>query len=195
MQFFIFIIILVAVIYLMSRVKLHHLNDLPEEQKNIMLNKEILRSALIKNHIKITSGQDMKQYFPLVTQKDLKKIINEIRDKEIEDKYHFNMANKPIQKRNPQKQPSPRDIKYIRYIREGMDNWGKPLIVENIILKDIIETEEEFMIRVLAKILFWNEVYDLSLLWYGRILPPDDIFTKQQDPYKLFLLNIKLVSK
>lgn len=161
---------------------------------------DISKRNLKKNYIPI---MDLNIHMKPMKPMNIYQILDIITDEYLNDQYQFNLPNKPVTNRYPNKNTINSDKKYINHIKENINGWNEtlqnefidPLRVAGIKLIFIMETEEEFIIKANVKLLYNAKTLHLSLDYYGIIDKSDDYLNGGSDTYIIQLINLKPIQK
>jgi len=120
--------------------------------------------------------------------------------------YRFNLANQPVTTRHPNKNQTPKDKKYMKAISRNIKGWnelfykyyqmsGRPLTVKCIKLLFVMETENEFIVKVNASLLYLGKSIHFQITYYGQIDRSDDFLNGNTDVYVLQPVEIRPIPK
>lgn len=196
MKLLLFIIILIIVYFLIMKL---FINKKDETIINKPIN-SIKEITILPNNrkkkIKLVSKKEKTKFMT----KD--KLIDNIKQKYLCLDYLFNLSNNPSTIRYLTSQFSPLDNKYLKYINKNIMQWNNiynndinVLFIDNIQPISVVETDNEFMIKVTAKLLYLDKPFYVKLVYYGLINKMDDFFAKQDCIYHLQLVAIDEISK
>lgn len=127
-------------------------------------------------------------------------LIHLIKKNYLNPKYYFNLPNKPSNTRYPLFQQLPQDIKYLKYIKEDINQWNKILEQQNIFVYNIkpiviVETENEFLIKINVKLSYCDKFLYLQLSYYGVMDKTDDFFDNNGNTISLQMIGIDEITK
>lgn len=166
----------------------------------------------ILNQNKINSKYDNQQdpyqtnILWLKSLPDATNLIELIKNEYMESKYRFNVANLPVTTRYSNASTLKLDKKYIKHVRNNIKSWNeifnsfckgnkKIIIISGIRPIFIMETDHEFIIKVLVKIYYQNRSMHLELTYYGEIDTKDDFDNWGSDSYIIQLTSLRPIIK
>jgi len=123
---------------------------------------------------------------------NLSNIIEFIRENYLDSQYTFNLSNSRVTTRNINCDLKKHDRIILQKIMISIEQWAEimkspePIIVDKINPLFIMYTDDEFYIRLNAKISYQDDVIYLKLSYYGNI---------SDDKYILQLIEIDTVSR
>lgn len=133
------------------------------------------------------------------------KLLSMIKSEFLSESYTFNFANLPVTTRYPNSDSMRKDNIYKKYITKSIEEWNDVfngdhktknyLLVKNISLLFIKETENEFVIVSNIKLLYLNKSLHLQTTFYGKINRNDDFINGGFDTWILQLVDIKPIKK
>jgi hypothetical protein len=120
--------------------------------------------------------------------------------------YKFNISNQPGTTRYPSRNSSDLDAKYIKYIKKNVEGWNelfykyyqtnqKMLFVRDVKPVFIMETTNEFVIKVNVSLLYRQRTIHFQLTYYGQIERTDDFLNGGTDVYTLQLTEVMPIPK
>lgn len=218
MKLILFLLIIVVIYFIASRIKVVHSDLLSTQEKKELDDRNKIRSMLMYNHIRCAnspqqtkpienfSHSNSNEYSidsPQPIQKiGINEVLNMIKFEFLDKQYFFNMSNRPVATRNSNINTKKEDKKYIKHIKNNINEWNQVLPlnsdhIKTMVIKPIFikETDNEFVITVNAKLLYLNKTLHLQLTYYGKIEKTDDFLNGGTDTYILQLVNIKPITK
>jgi hypothetical protein len=210
MKIVLFLIIIGIIYFAALQIKVVHVDTFTDQQKQELNDKLKIRSILFSNHFKCDKNDSCTNNFPETfsqfsdnshdagssTADELIEIINL---KCVDSQYKFNIVNQPVTTRYPNKDTEYINRKYIKYIKKNIKKWNKlkaihkMIYIKKIIPLFVMETLNEFYMKVNIQLLYLNKTLHLQLTYYGQIEQLDD-FSKK-DIYTLQLVEIKPLTK
>lgn len=202
MKLLIFIIILLALYYIATQIKVVHINTLPESQKNELVNKNKIRDMLKTSYIK--SSDDVKdtvvrekfskyidpiKYFVNDDTKNSQDVLDKIKFNFVEKDFIFNVPNLPVTRKNVD------STKYIKFIHNEINLWKSldpEIYIRDISPIDMLQTSQEFLIRSNVEISYRENHIYLQTVFYGKIYERDDILTGK-NRYNLRLVSVRKI--
>lgn len=127
--------------------------------------------------------------------------LNKIKSEYLDTQYNFNVSILPVTSRSPNKNTSRIDAKYLRHIKQNINNWTEAFDRRQVfIVKDIKpifikETDNEFVVQTNTAFLYQKQLIYLDLTFYGQIERTDDFLNGGSDIYIIQLINAKPLSK
>lgn len=129
-----------------------------------------------------------------------------IKSEYVDDQYRFNVSGQPVTTRYPSKSLDHLDRKYIKHIRRDIEAWNElfykyyqtnkqHIQVRGIKPIFVMETLNEFIIKVNVSLLYLGRSMHFQLLYYGQIERTDDFLDGSVDKYILQLVEIKPITK
>lgn len=124
-----------------------------------------------------------------------------------QNKYKFNSINLPVTNRYPNKNTIILDKKYTSAIKADIMSWNdlfpkyydlneKLIIVKDIKLIFIMETEFEFVIQAIVKLSYRHKPMFFKVQYHGSVNKTDDILNGQSDTqYELKLIELTPVAE
>ena len=247
MKLLYFLIIVLIIYYIGTKINVVHIDTLPTEQQSELENRSKIRSMIMDNHIKeklnkkvlkktdftfkeneLLKYKDMysatgahtrdykHDYFDLLSEPHMKLpkardiyilLRSEFIDTEyIRDQYKFNVTGQPSVSRYPSRNTITQDKKYIKQIKRDMASWNnlfpkyydtnKKLIqIAEIKLIFITETDFEFVIQGMVKLIYQGKSMHFRFEYYGRIDRTDDFINGGTDTYMLQLSSLRPLTK
>lgn len=193
-ELIIFILVVIILFFLIKNIRVIHIDTLPYKDK-----------LELKKKYSIKSDSDYVQSSNNISNKSkilsTDYLISLVKSNNINYNYQFNLANLPVTTRYPSTLV---DKKCIEFIKSDIDGWNqlfsqnsntkyRVLSVVEIYPFLMMETENEFIIIVVAKILYFQKMLYFRLKYYGKIELSDD-FTNH-DLYHMQLISIFPISK
>jgi len=134
------------------------------------------------------------------------RLIDLVKKQYLDNQYQFNVANRPITTRyfmSPKvaKSNTYRDNDYLRIIRKDIRGWNgimgknKNIFLDDLCLISITETDDEFIIKINARIMYLKNTIHLRLTYYGQIIRSDDFLNGGHDEYILQLVDMEPISQ
>jgi hypothetical protein len=122
------------------------------------------------------------------------------------NKYKFNLMGLPVTNRYPNKNTLTLDKKYVKKVKQEINQWNnifpryyntseKLIHIQDIKPIFIMETDFEFVIQTLVKLLYRGKTMHFYVEYYGQINKTDDILNGAMDTYDLQLIGFKPISK
>lgn len=195
----IFIIILLIIYFVITRIKLVHINTLPDEQRTELNNRSKIRSMLVHNHVKCSdnSTNSLENFVETFLPKkniSIDKFIKIIKSENLDSKYNFNLPSLPVTYQYPDSSNKKLFEKYSQHIRKDIDGWKeysnfKLTKIRPILIK---KTENEFIITLNVEINL-GKTYYLQLCYYGCVSRSDDFYVGKST--EIQLVGIKRISK
>jgi hypothetical protein len=122
------------------------------------------------------------------------------------NKYKFNITGLPVTNRYPNKNTLKQDKKYVKKVTQQIDLWNnifpryyntsdRLIQIKEIKPIFIMETDFEFVIQTLVRLLYRGKTMHFYVEYYGQINRTDDILNGVGDTYDLQLIGFKPVSK
>lgn len=150
-----------------------------------------------RNHQDLTGG------LPILP--NASNLLYLIRSEYVDDQYKFNTPNLPVTTRNNGMR-NPTDGKYLKFIKRDIDGWNelfykyfqsnkKYLLVREIRILFVRETEDEFFITVNVSMLYRDRTIHFQLTYYGQKLRSDDFLNDPVDEFNLQLVDIKPIPR
>lgn len=196
MKILLFLVLLIFVYFIATQIKVVHVNTLPNGQRTEINNRNKIRSILMSNHIKCSTQNDSKKSTDNYLF-NISDFIIAIRSKYLDNQHEFNVANQPVTTRYPNQNTKLIDDKYIYHIKKNIRSWNKTfetIYINNIKPVLIIETLNEFIIKLNTKLYYQKKILYFELIYYGKIERSDDFFNGNYDIYALQLTNIKPIT-
>jgi len=120
--------------------------------------------------------------------------------------YVFNITNQPVTTRNPNRHTIDQDAKYLKHIKKDIESWNElfykyfqindqMIFVRELKPQFIMETTNEFVIQLMASIIYRRKSLHFNMTYYGQIDRADDFLNGMTDVYTLQLINIKPIPK
>jgi hypothetical protein len=103
------------------------------------------------------------------TANNINDFIKKIERKYVDKEYLFNASSSPIVENDDNTD------KYLKYIRKDIRQWGSELVIIDLKVKNTIQTDSEFVIRIDGKFMYGLEMACVRMKYYGIIQEQDDI--------------------
>lgn len=150
MKLILILVVIVILYFIITQIKVVHINKLPEKQKIELDNKLKLKSILSPNYVKyqpndqIEKNPNKKQYqnqdihkehfIQLENHNEIDNkfltagnLINIIKTEYLDDQYKFNIANLPVTTYHPNRDTKKMDKKYLKHIKNNIKEWNNIL--------------------------------------------------------------------
>lgn len=134
-------------------------------------------------------------------------LIKVITSELVDSQYKFNLKALPVSTRYASTNSICSDEKYLRHIRNNIRSWDKILKRYGMGIKIIklipiliSETEDEFIIVVGVKLSYVKNskrvgtIYNIELIYYGKIMRSDDFLNGGSDIYILQLTSMRTIN-
>lgn len=196
MKFLLFIVILIIIYFLIMNFFIKK-NKQPVIDKNENNSDKNENSGdkihiSLNNHIKKIKKIKKKPKKEKIKFMEKTKLIDIIKQKYLNSQYLFNLPNNPVITRYPTSNFLPQDSKYLKNISANIMKWNNILtspvnllFIDNIQPINVLETDNEFLIKVNVKLIYLNKSFYVQLIYYGLIDKMDDFFTSQDNTYRL----------
>lgn len=164
---------------------------------NSLINKE----KDTENSQKFQNKLDPYHLFNVNKKGKINIILKKIKNNYLDDQYYFNKVNLPHTIRYPDKSTIHIDTLYLKNVKRDIVKWNnilnksEQLAIDSIKLLEIVETEAEYLLKVLALIKYGKYRMYLKLKYYGKIDKADDFFDGRKTKYSIKLVDIKSISE
>jgi hypothetical protein len=185
----ILIVLLIAIYLILSRIKLYHINTLPEKQKEELLTRENLRSILKQDYVRIPKKK-VENFTNLVKKKN---IFKKIKNKYLDPQFNFNLPNLPVTYHYPHSDRKLMD-NYVKHVTKSIETWKKNLNFKLMKINplQLRKTEKEFVITINIHIKSEKDYY-MQMTFYGSMSDVDDFYSSRS--ITMQLINIKEINK
>lgn len=137
---------------------------------------------------------------------DATNLIELIKNEFMDLGYRFNVANLPVTTRQSNTSTLKLDKKYLKHVRNNIESWNdifdsyckgdkKIITIKGIRPIFVMETDHEFIIKVLVKIFYQDRSMHLELTYYGEMDRKDDFDNWGCDSYIIQLVTIRPIVK
>ena len=212
MKLIIFLIIIVIIYYLATKIKVVHIDNLPPNNRKELVTRKKIKDVLASSYVKDTSREERMENFVNNLQfdkpknlpknlPDAHKLVGIIRSEFVDSQYKFNIPNLPQSTRYCTKYTKKLDDKYLEQIKKNINDWNEIFNHEDVILIKgmnpifVIETGAEFVIKVNVSLLYADKTMHLETEYYGQIEKCDDFLNGGVDSYIIQLVSIKPIKK
>lgn len=225
MKLILFLIIVLIIYFIASRIKIVHSKTLSDQEKKDFDERNRVRSLLMTNHIKCENIQDKdinksEKFSNMNTTSitntfltddnklpSIHELLDMIKEEFLDKKYYFNMANLPVTTRYSNYNIKSKDKKYIKHIKNNINEWNeifddnqnsdKYIEIKEIKPIFIKETENEFIITINTKLSYLQKTLHIQITYYGQIEENDDFINNdtETDTYILQLIQFKPIHK
>lgn len=204
MKLLIFLIVVIAIYFIATRIKLVNIDSLPTEDRKALKKRQKMRSIVRHNHAKCENDKPVdiiEPFSPIDNRIDKtlssNSILNTIYDEYLDPNYRFNIATKPETYRKIDLN-SYQDKKYMKHIKNNILNWNnlfkKDLIkIKTITPTFINEASDEFVLSSNVALVVNNDIVLLGLTFYGKIDRTEDHLDGGYDKYIIQLVEMKPV--
>lgn len=219
MKIIYFILILIFLYLLFTRVKVVHISEVPENKlapikvipnntaKNMLEETSNNKINKIPQSINNTSNNTINKIPQLVSNAPIEPfkvqesnhnwndILSLIKSDEMNDDYYFNLPNLPVMHRN---KTNSKDHAYTKLIRNNIKSWnnlfnGDKIKIIELKIVNIKETEDEAIIIVLTHLSYGKKHIYLKLSYYIILNRLDDLF--ESDRYHTQMIDIVQISE
>ena len=214
MKLILFLIIIIIIYYVATKIKVVHIDSLPPNNKNELITRKKLKDVLTTSYIKddntsknlrIESFVNDLEFDTTSVQKpnahnaykayNAYDVLNNIKEEFLDDQYKFNIPNLPQTTRYCTKYTAHIDNKYVEQIKRNINDWNETISIQGIKPIFIIEAGKEFVMKINVSLLYANKTMHLELEYYGQIERSDDFLNGGFDSYILQLVSIKPIKK
>lgn len=137
---------------------------------------------------------------------DATNLVELIKIEFMDPRYRFNIANLPVTTRNSNKTTQKSDKKYLKHIHNNIQSWneifdsyctGNHNLISIMGIKPVfvMETDHDFVMKVLVKILYQEKSLHLELTYYGEMDKKDDFNDWGSDSYIIQLITVRPLIK
>lgn len=185
-QFIVFCIVIVVLYFILINVPIYHED-------------EVVGST---EHFSSLKRPDMRESDFDVESEHLtmREVLLTVKNKLEKPEYKFNIVGLPVTQRM-----STASEKYLVRIRKEIDSWNDLLSdddrgIQCLEIKPLVllETDNEFIIKVAAKVKYYSEVVSIVIAYYGKITKDNDflIYDRKKLNYKyvMQLFELKIIS-
>lgn len=212
MKLIIFLVIVIIIYYLATKIKVVHIDNLPPNNKKELVTRKKIKDILTSSYVKDTSREERIENFvnnlefdePTNLSRNFPNacnLVDLIRKEFVDSQYKFNIPNLPQTTRYCTKYTKYLDDKYLEQIKQNINDWNEIFNHKNIILIKgikpifVIETEAEFVIKVNISLLYLNKTMHLEAEYYGQIEKSDEFLNGGFDSYILQLVSIRPIKR
>lgn len=222
MKLLLFLIIIVVIYFIATQIKVVHLDTLPTDKKKELNDRLKMRTMLLSNHVKLSEPDKSKSRSKSNSNSNLRsksnsnlrsnlnsnsnanflhatELLDLIKSEHLNTKYQFNAATLPSTTKYINRDNMQTVKRHIKYITSNILEWNnlldsELLSVRQIIPVLIVETHDEFIIKVYVELLYLNKTLHLRMSYYGQIIRTDDFINDGKDVFVLQLIEINPIS-
>jgi len=207
MKLLIIIIIIIVIYFVLTKIKVVHIDALPDHHREEVANRTKIRSMLLHNHIKTVDNvesypnKNIEKFSQHISSGSNnqplsgKKLFKTIKLKYLDTNYKFNISNQPVTSRYPSEASAHLDKKYLKQIKNNISGWNKLIKLRELKLIFVMETEKEFVAKANVELVYMEKTLHLQLMYYGQIKISDDYLDWNSVTYELQLTDIKPILK